>query len=812
MTGDALRRALGFDVDESLWLQRVRESETVASVGRIGKFELLDEIGRGGQGIVYRARQPGTGREIAVKRLSAGVFATPNMRARFEREIEASVVLDHPNIVTVFGTEEADGQTVLAMRYVDGKPIDRWARPAGKSRREVTEILRVFLVVCDAVQHAHQRGVIHRDLKPSNILVDGEDRPFVLDFGLAKLRSETQPSATITMTGDFLGTPAFAAPEQVSLDTRAVDVRTDVYSLGAVLYHLLTGALPIGDHSDVASFLRAITQEEARAPSSIDRTLDREIDVILLKTLSKDKEQRYASVGAFADDLRRHVAGEAVLAHPPSAGYRLRKFVRAHRAAVFTSAAIVTLLVAATAVSTTLYLRAERERSRADAALVEQTRQTEEAKRQESRATTESKKAGETNGFITRMLARANRGAEKGNPNVTVREALDAAASELETTQTNYEPEVEGAIRLTIGETYDGLGLYEIAEPHYRRSFELLQEAFGEEHLRVASAMHKLGGFYRRQDRLPDAQMMLEGALRVRQREIADVNDPAIAEARVSLATLKRQMGKFDEAETLYLQAIDGYRASLGPGDVNIGTNLKNLGVLNMYWDRWEKAEPYLRDAQAFFERIPGDHEADLIDVKENLAHVLLKREDPAGVKMFREVLAEKIRVHGPAHPAVGTTSLALGHHLFIKGETEEAVALLGEAVRHIEPARLKSAIAAYIGYVFQNLGRGEQAEAFLREAMAERETFLGSAHPLIGYFQYTLAWICIDQQRFVEAEELLLPSWEKLKDWTTLAENNKKSVLDRIIGLYERWDAAEPNLGYDAKAAEWRVRRNEFE
>ena len=233
--------AFGFDLEDDDWFGLLRGMGDRRPMGRIGPYELLGELGRGGQGIVFKARQPRTGREIALKRVAAGDFATPEMRAHFDREIEAVVALDHPHIVTVYGSDIVDGQPVLAMRWVDGVPFDRWARSGEGPRREILDILSVFALVCDAIHHAHQRGVIHRDIKPSNILVDREDRPNVLDFGLARVQLDSGGGMTLTDSGQFLGTPAYAAPEQIRGELREIDVRTDVYALGAVLYGALTG-------------------------------------------------------------------------------------------------------------------------------------------------------------------------------------------------------------------------------------------------------------------------------------------------------------------------------------------------------------------------------------------------------------------------------------------------------------------------------------------------------------------------------------------------------------------------------------------
>jgi serine/threonine protein kinase len=307
-----------FGFDSEAWLANARGAESAPELGHLGPYELLAEAGRGGQGVVFRARQPGTGREIALKRLLAGSFASATARRRFEREVEAVTALNHPGIVTVYGVDVAEGSPLLAMDWIEGEPVTAWA--AGRAREEV---LALFLSVCNAVQHAHQRGVLHRDLKPSNVVVDPSGRPRVLDFGLAKLASD--PGASVSKSGEFVGTPAYAAPEQWRGEE--IDARADVYSLGALLFEMLTGRRAVEGEG-----IRALAQAELRSvprPSSLVRSIPRELDAIVLQALASEREARYQSVDALSGDVRRYLAGQAVLAHPPEPGTSSRSSSRA---------------------------------------------------------------------------------------------------------------------------------------------------------------------------------------------------------------------------------------------------------------------------------------------------------------------------------------------------------------------------------------------------------------------------------------------------------------------------------------------------
>lgn len=312
----------------------------------IGPYELEAEVARGGQGIVFRARQPGTNRTVAIKRLLVGSFSTAAMRQRFQREIEAAAALSHPNIVTVYGMDVVDGQPIFAMEWIDGVPVTVWAagvRTGDAQRkpalyagpcRDPEETLELFLRICDAVQHAHARGILHRDLKPSNILVDDAGQPHVLDFGLAK-RFAGAPggeAAEVTRTGEFLGTPTHAAPEQ--LRGERLDERADVYALGVLIFEMLTGECPFDAKASLTDLVRAIEHDEPPRPSGRDARLGLELDTIVRKAMAKDREERCATARELGEEVRRYLAGEPVLALPASTWYLVRKLAARNPAGV----------------------------------------------------------------------------------------------------------------------------------------------------------------------------------------------------------------------------------------------------------------------------------------------------------------------------------------------------------------------------------------------------------------------------------------------------------------------------------------------
>lgn len=346
-------------------------------------YRILEEIHRGGQGVVYKALQETTKRPVAIKILHGGAFATPQQRYRFEREIDLVAHLNHPNIVTVYESGlTKDGQAYFAMEYVHGVPLNEYVRNMRVTETSgrhgaAKKLVRLFAKICSAVSYAHQHGVIHRDLKPGNIRIDGNGEPHILDFGLAKRAGESLVAegggAPVTLTSEFLGTLAFASPEQVKGDPSLIDTRTDVYSLGVILYEMLTGRYPYPVVGQMAEVLRHILETPPEPPSTWFRhrhrsrsislpsdacRIDHDLETIALKALAKEKDRRYQTAEQLARDIELYLAGLPIDAKRDSSWYILRKLAIRHKYASATVAALIIIVVSFAIISFEFYLQA----------------------------------------------------------------------------------------------------------------------------------------------------------------------------------------------------------------------------------------------------------------------------------------------------------------------------------------------------------------------------------------------------------------------------------------------------------------------
>ncbi|MGD9634149.1 MAG: protein kinase [Pirellulales bacterium] len=520
---------------------------------QIGPYKLLEQIGEGGFGVVFLAEQATPiRRRVALKIVKPGMD-TRQVVGRFEAERQALALMDHPGIAKVFDAGVTEqGRSYFVMELVAGVPINEYCDQCNLPTRERLEL---FMAVCQAVQHAHQKGIIHRDLKPTNVLVtlqDGRPMPKIIDFGIAKAIDERLTEHTLT-TGyaQMVGTPMYMSPEQAELSRLGVDTRTDIYSLGVLLYELLAGTTPFDkDRLHAASYdelRRIIREEEPPLPSTrlttlaageattiaehrrsdarkLGQSIRGDLDWIAMKCLEKDRNRRYDSAGSLARDVERYLHDEPVQACPPSASYRFRKFAQRNFRVLAAAGAIALTLCAALGLSTLMYLR-ER------AAL-------EVAKEKESLATTEAAKSQLVARFMTEMLKGVAPGVALGRDTQLLREILDKTANRLD--ELRDQPEVEADLRATLGSVYAELGEYQRATEMHRAALAIRKSLYGDEHPSVAQSLDDLGGVSYWDARWNDAAVLHREAVELRRQLRSD------RETLVEAAELYRELLDLD--------------------------------------------------------------------------------------------------------------------------------------------------------------------------------------------------------------------------------------------------------------------------
>ncbi len=549
-------------------------------------------------GAVYEAEQDQPRRTVALKVIKPGM-ASPALLKRFEQEAQALGRLQHPGIAQIYEAGTADTgygpQPYFAMEFVRGEDLRSFV---ASRRLNTLERLELFAKVCDAVHHAHQRGLIHRDLKPGNILVDETAQPKILDFGVARLTDRDAQATSQTDVGQLIGTLAYMSPEQVLADPLELDIRSDVYALGVILYELLAERLPYNLSNKLHEALLAIREEDPARLSSVNRNYRGDIETIVAKSLEKDKSRRYSSAAELAGDIRRYLTNEPIVARPPTLPYQLQKFAIRHKALVAGLASVFAVLVAGIIVSTWQATRATRaehtateQRDRAmqaeaathaemerattaerlaSAAEAQARTERDAAMTQKQRADMESATAKAISEFLQRGLFEQASGAQNtsnpsGNSNITIRAALDRAAAQVDH-KYDKQPLVEAGVREYIAKAYRTLGAFAGAQPQLERAVALRRRGQGEEHPDTLRAMSDLGAVYLLQNKIAEAEPLLVTVRAVRLRTVGEHNSDS-AESAILLATLYQAQGKPEDTITLLRSTVDVQRRLHGAQD-----------------------------------------------------------------------------------------------------------------------------------------------------------------------------------------------------------------------------------------------------
>jgi eukaryotic-like serine/threonine-protein kinase len=595
------------------------------------------------------------------------------------------------------------------------------------------------------VAHAHRRGVIHRDLKPSNILVDRNDTPRILDFGLARLAEDDRGPA-ISHTGMFVGTPAYAAPEQLTGRSQDIDTRTDVYALGVILYELVTGMRPIEYPADLGAMVDAIRNHEPRPPSSLNPEAGAEIDAIILKALAKEPGQRYQSVTELGDDIRRHLSGEAVVAHPPSRIYRMRKFVRRNRAGVAAYAAIVLALVGG-AVATTLQA-------------VRATRAERQTAGERDTAQLEARRADAVRDFLTTMLADA--APHTGSiPDMTVRQALDKAAAKLDGGFLKDQPEIEEAIRWSLAGAYTPLGLRKYAAAQYEWILRHRERVYGPDHPKVADALYWWGGELNASVQLDQAESALRRSLDIYQK--AGPGKWHRLHPLMMLADVDRKRGRSADAVPRYKELICEFER-IAP---------KNAGELA--WSHYCLGLAY-RDL--------GRHD-ECVAAFERARPLMAKSLRPGTRQQMWFAIAYTSEVLEPAERHQDTVD-------FLQPLVDSTIEPFGIDDRDL------SKVVILWGRALIGCGNGAEAEPLLRKLLVARERRLAPDDVRLLTTRSVLGSALAQSGRLAEAEPLLVSAFEALDTKPDVVE--RAQALRAVILFYEC-------LGRDEEAAFYRSR-----
>jgi non-specific serine/threonine protein kinase/serine/threonine-protein kinase len=725
----------------------------------LGPYQLLQKLGEGGMGQVWLAEQTSpVRRRVALKFIKAGMYDDSVLR-RFQSERQSLAIMDHPAIAKVFDAGATpEGQPYFVMEFVHGLPLTDYC---DQKKLKLRDRLNLFIRACEGVQHAHQKAIIHRDLKPANILVvevDGQPAPRIIDFGLAKSVTPYFSGESLnTQLGSLVGTPGYMSPEQADPGVLDVDTRTDVYSLGVILYELLTGFLPFDadrwKKQRLEEVLRQLREEDPPRPStkvSADRDnsssraqargmapeqlasqLRGDLDWITMKAVEKDRARRYGTPSELAADLGRYLKNEPVVARPASAAYRLSKYVRRHRLGVAIAAGLVLLLAGFAAVQARQLRRITRERDRAN-------------------------RIAE---FMTNMFKVSNPSEARGNT-ITAREILDKSSNEIQA-GLSQDPELKAQMMDFMGKIYWHLGLFEQSKDLLSKALAIRQHVLGSEHPSTLDSMQSLANTLADQGKVTEADKLYQQILETSRRAPGPTNRMTVM-AMNSIALDLVTEGKYPEAEKMQRDILEIDGRTLGQDNPDTLTVLSNLALTLKYEGHFADAEKLNRQALEGRRRTLGADHPDTLRSADNLALNLVEEHGSLreAEELIRATLASQQRILGPTHmdtlESMNTLSMALdAEH---KYEEEEPVVrrLLELATNSLGPEHPRTLYAMNnLAAVLDNEKKYAESTELLRRVYEMQLRKRGPEKYATLLAMTNLAGILQDEKQFAEAEKL---------------------------------------------------------
>jgi len=809
----------------------------------IGGYRVIRPIGEGGMGVVYEAEQQNPRRRVALKLIRGGQLVDDRRARLFEREADALARLKHPNIGAIYESGRTDdGLHFFTMELVPGRTLREFLEDRSEvlDRAELRYRLRLFRTICDAVHYAHQRGVIHRDLKPANIVVSEEHvdagsssnlEPVpgvkVLDFGLARITdADVHLSTLMTEAGKIRGTLAYMSPEQARGDADAVDLRSDVYSLGVILYGVLTGRRPHDTSSgSLAEALRRICEDP---PSPLRQTwsgpgrVDPDLETIVGKALEKDPDRRYASASALSEDVERFLTLQPIQARPPSSLYQLRKFAHRRKAVVAAAAFAVVALIAGTVVSTLFGLREaaqrrEAEQSRAELEKVVKFQQdmlsdidvdgigerlVEDLRVRISQAHQEQGEGPTDLEDLLASFAAALSGVNTTNAALRlIDEEILARAGDTIVARFGDDVEIQASLLTEIGATYRSLGLFVRSGEYLTRGYDLVVVSQGKDHPEAWMLLSEIGHLRTLEGRLDEAEEALVTATDGL-REALGVEHEWTLSALSALGVLHEHQGEFEKAVAIHKEVLDGTRALYGDDDSRTHTAMNGLALALEESGNLSEAEPLYRMSVDGQRRTLGDdHPKTLASIGNFglfLARALGRYEESE--PYFREALEGKRRVLGDDHPDTISAINNFGMLLQAQGKVAEAEPYLRETLDRRRRVLGNDHPYTYravdnLGMVLEDQGKLNQAETLYREALQGFRRLLGPDHPDSIHPLNNLGSLLKSQGKPEEAEPLFREALDRRQRVLGLNHPETLASVDWLASVLidlEEFDEAE--------------------